>query len=1231
MACQASGGNIILLCLGLLFVHCHCRSLTKLKSLDKFRGNSMPNRGQAKGNELHHGRLLIGQNDLHGAKPKGTEAAKKWMDIDVDYQADMGFVKSMHPEDHGYSTNTAVQQILKMEPKVECTGDSMKLQVQDSSTQGLLLFVDRGRSLSPLPLSKLPQSCGYSLQSTHRNLVLDAPYDGCFVSLEEDSYVLPLRWLGLPVRMSCPSMRQTQSNPPMVTCHAEGMVVRMECTISVSKIKVNVSGNWEPLMKSSSKCGFGVVEHPEGLVISVRYKPCLEIKDGMFTLELDADGETKISCPSMSPYRPEPTTIPKPETKLQTEAPRQKGHASTPPLSTTTIAPKFTTSRIPTITEMPMKPEEGSKNIYDPYLQYFPYYPHFFYPRPTNPDQTPTPTVQPTSLPVTQTNVAKTTAASATEGHPDPIKSQPESQLDGKVQPHVPIPESHPWYPEKVPQQPFLPSPPVSEDQTKFYQPFYPYVWPPGPYEWPLPPTAQTPTIVPQGEILPSITPMEPETPKPQTSEAVPPTKPTPGVKESQQTEVPGGGIYQQLYPNFFYPWPLPEEKPTAVPKPPQTKAPKGIIKPEKPVQQSEPVPEEKPTAVPKPPQTKAPKGIIKPEKPVQQSEQVPEEKPTAVPKPPQTKAPKGIYTPDKPVQLPEVKPTAGPNPPQPEGPQPPNTQVYQPVYPYPYPYPFYYQPEPEKPAMVPLPHPIVPQVPVNIPFYPQPEPEKPTDVSKRPQVPDDQVQYPFYYYPFYPQPNQPEESSTNTPPGKHQPGHPNSPTPLPTEKPTTLSKPPTKPPKSFPSTSQIPDTESKTDVPTENPAQSAQPPADKTPEDLMPQFFYPYYQYPQYVTLPPVPFTQKPEQITTTTSSPKSTDSMVPQPQSPQQSHPHIPPVYCPSFCPSGFSNCCPQIAFHQHLHHIVPAGPGSKDTPPVYTGLPFLNPAVYSGFGNSLHSTPSPPKPTEATTTSTAAPISTHSLLPQKENLQHLLPPDGTTAAHPTAEQKSKLSVPDQQQSDTASDRPEGHPKDQSELERFLVPYYMLQDPEAPAPINSTQQPGKDSKKLASHEQTLKARPDPRGFVLLQDPPGREHSGFNEPVMSVKHLVPELGFLQPNLAMPPPQGQSPQMAQSSKWLRKGLTNRLPVKGKDKRRHGVESEDFPLHVSASDGFPSVPSPQDLLIDASQPIPKSLNSFKQLWKPTTVRGSNHRIFPLVPEKANQHWSSAADQQEKGML
>lgn len=62
---------------------CHCASLTRLKALDKFQG-------QTKRSGLRHGRLLIGQNSLQGAKLKRTEETKDLLEVDSDYQADMG-------------------------------------------------------------------------------------------------------------------------------------------------------------------------------------------------------------------------------------------------------------------------------------------------------------------------------------------------------------------------------------------------------------------------------------------------------------------------------------------------------------------------------------------------------------------------------------------------------------------------------------------------------------------------------------------------------------------------------------------------------------------------------------------------------------------------------------------------------------------------------------------------------------------------------------------------------------------------------------------------------------------------------------------------------------------------------------------------------------------------------------------------------------------------------------
>lgn len=69
---------------------CHCTRPTKFKALDKLRINSTRIQNQAKGSELRHGRLLIGHNSLQGTELQGTKATRNSLDLDRDYQADMG-------------------------------------------------------------------------------------------------------------------------------------------------------------------------------------------------------------------------------------------------------------------------------------------------------------------------------------------------------------------------------------------------------------------------------------------------------------------------------------------------------------------------------------------------------------------------------------------------------------------------------------------------------------------------------------------------------------------------------------------------------------------------------------------------------------------------------------------------------------------------------------------------------------------------------------------------------------------------------------------------------------------------------------------------------------------------------------------------------------------------------------------------------------------------------------
>lgn len=87
-----------------------------------------------------------------------------------------------------------------------------------------------------------------------------------------------------------------------------------------------------------------------------------------------------------------------------------------------------------------------------------------------------------------------------------------------------------------------------------------------------------------------------------------------------------------------------------------------------------------------------------------------------------------------------------------------------------------------------------------------------------------------------------------------------------------------------------------------------------------------------------------------------------------------HMPPVYCPQSCPPGSSNCCFQLAFHQHYHHILPGGPAN--TPFIYTGLPSLTqvasqpgPPHSPPAGDGAYSQP----PEGSVDTRTALPLST------------------------------------------------------------------------------------------------------------------------------------------------------------------------------------------------------------------------------------------------------------------
>lgn len=93
MACRDSRRGFILTSVGLLvFVMslCNCAKLTRLKGLDTSRETAAHTKNQPERGHLLHGKLLIGQNYLKAAKLNGTNATDVELDVEADYQADMG-------------------------------------------------------------------------------------------------------------------------------------------------------------------------------------------------------------------------------------------------------------------------------------------------------------------------------------------------------------------------------------------------------------------------------------------------------------------------------------------------------------------------------------------------------------------------------------------------------------------------------------------------------------------------------------------------------------------------------------------------------------------------------------------------------------------------------------------------------------------------------------------------------------------------------------------------------------------------------------------------------------------------------------------------------------------------------------------------------------------------------------------------------------------------------------
>uniref|UniRef100_A0A8C2EB78 Early nodulin-75-like n=1 Tax=Cyprinus carpio TaxID=7962 RepID=A0A8C2EB78_CYPCA len=239
-------------------------------------------------NTIHFGKLLIGGQGSVSYNNVKTSALRSAESEGHQSNGEVWF----HP---------ASTKLHRLGSFVQCSNDSMTLRVPGQRMPQFL--VDRGEE-SPMPLSEMPASCGFSLKRARRDVSLVAPYRGCHVRQQGARYILPLIIMGAPVQVSCP----VSPLLPTVSCFSSGMIVKLGVRADV---KVKVDGSWQPLLLTCSQCSFTIEATAGLLVVTAPFTgSCWELTDTERRIPLMyGDREVTLSCPLTQPTVA-PTTAP---------------------------------------------------------------------------------------------------------------------------------------------------------------------------------------------------------------------------------------------------------------------------------------------------------------------------------------------------------------------------------------------------------------------------------------------------------------------------------------------------------------------------------------------------------------------------------------------------------------------------------------------------------------------------------------------------------------------------------------------------------------------------------------------------------------------------------------------------------------------------------------------------------------------------------------------------------
>ncbi|XP_036805271.1 uncharacterized protein LOC110493464 isoform X1 [Oncorhynchus mykiss] len=307
----------------------------------------------------------------------GFNVQKRSLDYNAGHQAVFkGF------EGHGFQGkvygpsadhNPHSSEWLSMRPLVQCNDNLMMLTASGRGYTHLL--VDRAGA-SPISLFQLPPSCGYHVKTTWREMVMMAPYDGCYIMQEHGSYVLPMLWWGSPVKIICP----VPPNPvPSVLCSHFGMAIQIHGREEViHTLQVIENGKWVPFV--SEQCAYQVETHSEDIIFYVPFTaPCVTIGNGVHRLVLLDGQDFILSCPSHHP--PPFPFFPSPpfsqpfspgDPQQQIPDPVTFAPSTSPPLTSPPITPYTQPPAQEQMPQLPAFPHHLPHGMY-PQIHHFPY------------------------------------------------------------------------------------------------------------------------------------------------------------------------------------------------------------------------------------------------------------------------------------------------------------------------------------------------------------------------------------------------------------------------------------------------------------------------------------------------------------------------------------------------------------------------------------------------------------------------------------------------------------------------------------------------------------------------------------------------------------------------------------------------------------------------------------------------------------------------------------------